>query len=122
MNSSFTYISILVKSNLPKNCLVSFLNDASSQSLRSYLRLPNVYDGNANKKKSFLIKMIVCGCMNYKLKNSTIDQMSINKSRSILKEKNISTKSLPGYGNLGLKKREIKPYDENKECSIKLNE
>ena len=121
MNSSFTYISILVKSNLPKNCLVSFLNDASSQSLRSYLRLA-VYDGNANKKKSDLIKMIVCGCMNYKLKNSTIDQMSINKSRSILKEKNISTKSLPGYGNLGLKKREIKPYDENKECSIKLNE
>ena len=51
MNSSFTCISILLKSNIPKNCLISFLNEVSSQSLRSYLRFANIYDGNANKKK-----------------------------------------------------------------------
>ena len=51
-----------------------------------------------------------------------IDDISINQSNSILKEKNINLKSLPGYGNLGLRKRYIKPYEENKECSIKLKD
>ena len=101
MNSSFTFISILVKSNIPRNCLFNFLNEVSSQSLRSYLRLANIYDGNSNKKKSDLIEMIIYGCMNGKLKSNTIDDISNNKPHSILKEKNISIKSLPGYGNLG---------------------
>ena len=52
MNSSFVCISILVKSKLPKNCLINHLNEISSQSLRSYLRLANIYDGISNKKKS----------------------------------------------------------------------
>ena len=66
--------------------------------------------------------MIIYGCMNGKLKNNTIDDISINKSRIILKEKNISIKSLPGYGNLRLKKRDIKPYVENNKCSIKIKD
>ena len=39
---------------------------------------------------------------------------------SILKEKDILVKSLTGYGSLGLKKKDIKPYVS--ECSIKLSE
>ena len=69
MNSSFTGLTILVKSNIPKNCLINFLNKVSSQSLRSYLRLANIYDRNSNKKKSDLIEMIIYGCMNGKLIN-----------------------------------------------------
>ena len=68
MNSLFVCISILVKSKIPKNCLINHLNEVSSQSLRSYLRLANIYDGNFNKKKSDLIEMIIYGCMNEKLK------------------------------------------------------
>ena len=78
MNSSFTCISILVKSNIPKNCLINFLNEVSIQSLRSYLRFANIYDGNANKKKSDLIEMVIYGYMNGKLKNNTIDNVSNN--------------------------------------------
>ena len=122
MNSSFTCISILVKSNIPKNCLINFLNEVSSISLRSYLRLANIYDGNSNKKKSDLIEMIIYGCMNGKLKNNSIDDISNNKSRSILKEKNINIKSLPGYGNLRLKNIYIKPYVKNDNCSIKTKD
>ena len=122
MNSSFTFISILVKSNIPKNCLFNFLNEVSSQSLRSYLRLANIYDGNSNKKKSDLIEMIIYGCMNGKLKNNSIDDISNNKSRSILKEKNINIKSLPGSGNLRLKNIYIKPYVKNDNCSIKTKD
>ena len=119
MNSLFTCISILVKSKLPKNCLINHLNEKSSQSLRSYLRLANIYDGNSNKRKSDLIEMIIYGCMNGKLKNIDINDFSNNKVNTILKQKEISVKSLPGYGNLGLRKRDLKSYDENEKCSIK---
>ena len=70
MNSSLACIGILVKSNINKKCLINFLNRVSSSVLRAYLGLAEVYDGNANKKKSDLIEMIVYGCMNGKLKNS----------------------------------------------------
>ena len=119
MNSSFVCISILVKIRLPKNCLTNYLNEVSSQSLRIYLRLANIYDGISNKKKSDLIEMIIYGCMNGKLKNTNFD-ISNNKVNTILKEKGISMKSLPGYGNFGLKKRDLKPYVENEKCSIKM--
>ena len=36
----------------------------SSQSLRSYLKLASIYDGNSNKKKTDLVEMIVYGCIN----------------------------------------------------------
>ena len=92
----------------------------SSHSLRSYLKLANIYDGNSNKKKTDLIEMIVYGCITNKLNNEFVKDISINKIMSILKEKDILIKSLPGYGNIGLKKKDIKPYVS--ECSIKLNE
>ena len=122
MNSSFTCISILVKSNIPRSSLVNFLNKVSSQSLRSYWRLANIYDGNATKKKSDLIEMIIYGCINGKLKDKQMDDISINKSHGILKEKDINIKSLPGYGNRGWRKKDIKPYVGNNEFSIKIND
>ena len=64
--------------------------------------------------------MIVYGCITNKLSNELVKDISINKGMSILKEKDILNKSLPGYGNLGLKKKDIKPYVS--ECSIKLCE
>ena len=51
-------------SNISRRCLINFLNRVSSNALRAYLGLAEVYDGNANKKKSDLIEMIVYGCMN----------------------------------------------------------
>ena len=51
-----------------------------------------------------------------------IDDISINKSHGILKEKDINIKSLPGYGNRGWRKKDIKPYVGNNEFSIKIND
>ena len=79
----------------------------SSQSFRSYLRLANIYDGNSNERKSDLIQMIIYGYMNGNLRNKSIEDISSNKVNTILKEKDISIKSLPGYGNLGLRKRDL---------------
>ena len=69
MHSSFVCISILIKSKIPRNCLINHLNEVSSQALGSQLRLANIYDRNSNKKKSDLIEMIIYGGMNGKLKN-----------------------------------------------------
>ena len=51
MNSSLVCISMLVKKIIHKQCLIYFLNEQSSKSLRDYLRLANIYDGNSNKKR-----------------------------------------------------------------------
>ena len=64
MNSSLVCIGILVKSNISRHCLINFLNEVSSRALRNYLGAAEVYDGNANKKQSHLIDMIVYGCTN----------------------------------------------------------
>ena len=114
MNSSLVCTGILVKSNISKLCLINFLNQVSSSALRKYLGAAKVYDGNANKKKSDLIEMIVYGCMNGKLKNKVVDEISVKKAYAILRENNVTVKSLPGYGNMGLRKKDIKPYVENK--------
>ena len=114
MNSSLVCIGILLKSNISKHCLINFLNRVSSSALRAYLGLADVYNGNANKKKSDLIEMIIYGCMNGKLKNKVVEEISVKSAFTILKENNISIKSLPGYGNLGFRKKDIKPYVENK--------
>ena len=58
--------------------------------------------------------MIVYECMNGKLKNKAVDEISVKKAYTILRENNITIKSLPGYGNMGLRKKDIKPYVENK--------
>ena len=113
MNSSLVCIGILVKSNISKHCLINFLNRVSSSALRAYLVLAEVHDGNANKKKSDLIEMIVYGCMNGKLKNKVVDEISVKRAYTILRENNINFKSLPGYGNMGLRKKDIEPYVEN---------
>ena len=122
MNSSFVCISTLVKSNIGRQTLIHFLNEVSSQSLRYYLKLTNIYDGNCNKKKSGLIEMIIYGCMNGKLKRRIIEDISISKAHSILKEKDITVKSLPGHGNLALRKKDIKLYVEDNKTSIKRND
>ena len=122
MNSSFVCISILVKSNISKQCLINFWSEASSQSLRHYLKLSDSYDCNSNKKKGDLIEMMMYGCINGKLKNKIIDDISTNKAYAILKEKDINIKSLPGFGNLWLRKKDIRPYVENNKPSINVIE
>ena len=57
--------------------------------------------------------MIIYGCMNGKLNNKNIDDISTNKANNILKENNISIKSLPGYCNVSKRKKHINSCIEN---------
>ena len=54
--------------------------------------------------------MIVYGCINGKLKNNVVEDISPNKALTILREYKISIKTLPGHGNMGLRKKDIKPW------------
>ena len=66
--------------------------------------------------------MIIYGCINGKLSNSkNIDDMSTDRANNILKENDIVIKSLPGYGNINKRKKDIKPCTENNKLSVKIN-
>ena len=52
-----------------------------------------------------------------KLKNKIVEDISFKSRLTILKEHKINIKSLPGYCNMGLRKKYIKPYVENKSDS-----
>ena len=114
MNSSFVAISILMNSSLSKKCLINILMNMSSEALRGYLELENIYKGNLQKKKTNLIEMIVYGCITDKLNKNDIEDISTKELNEVLSKHQIKIKSLPGCGNAGLKKKEIIPYPEGK--------
>ena len=64
MNSSLVAINTLVKSNIGEKCLINILMNISTQSLRDYLRLANIYKGTSTKKKTDLAEMIIYGHIN----------------------------------------------------------
>ena len=69
--------------------------------------------------------MIIYGCITNKLNKEKIEDISEKHGQQILDINRIILKSLPGYGNAGLMKKEMKPaeYDGesiNKKPSIKV--
>ena len=84
MNSLFVPLSILVKSKISEKCLINTLMNMLSQSLRGYLRLASIYDGNSNKKKT---ERILYGCITGKLGKEPIKDISINRAMSIFKKR-----------------------------------
>ena len=127
MNSSLVAISTLVKSNIGEKCLASFLMTVSNQGLRDYLKLANIYKGDAIKKKTDLIEMIIYRCITNKLNKEGTEDISSKHANQLLKRNGIILKSLPGYANAGLKKEDMKPveYDSgsnNKKRRIKISD
>ena len=114
MNSTFVAISTLIKSNIGEKFLITFLMNVSSQSLRDYFQCANIYKGTSPKKKSDLMEMIIYGCITEKLNKKEIEDISTKQAHQILNKNNIIIKSLPGYGNAGLRKKETKPYVKEK--------
>ena len=43
-----------------------------------------------------------------------LEDIKIKEAKQTLNKNNITRDSLPGYGNMGLKKKEIKPYAKEK--------
>lgn len=74
---------------------------------RLYLRLANIYCGTSTKKKTDLIRMIIYRCITKKLNKEYIQDISLKTAKKILNNSDISIKSLPGYGNAGLKNKDM---------------
>ena len=109
MNSSFVAISTLAKSDIDEKCLINILMNMSTQALRDFLERANIYTGNASKKKTDLVEMIVYGCITDKLNKKVLEDISSKHANQILNRSKTIIKSLPGYGNAELKKKDIKP-------------
>ena len=89
--------------------------NVSSKGLKDYLSCVSIYNGASPKKKTDLIEMIVygCMCMTGTLNKKYLEDISIKQAKQILNKNNIID-SLPGYGNMGLKKKEIKHVSKKK--------
>ena len=111
MNSSLIAISTLIKSNIGEKCLASFLINVSNQGLRDYLKLANIYNGDAIKKKTDLIGIIIYGCTSNKLNKEKREDILPKHANQLLKRNGIIVESLPGYGNAGLKEKDMKPVN-----------
>ena len=64
--------------------------------------------------------MIVYGFITEKLNKKEIEDISAKQANLILNKSNINIKSLPGYGNAALGKKEIKPYVDKEKPFIKV--
>ena len=114
MNSTFVVISTLIKSNIGEKCLINLSMNISAKTLRDYLECANIYKGTSPKKKSDLIEMIIYGSITEKLNKKEIEDISTKQGKQILSKNKVIVKSLPGYENASLLKKEIKPYVKEK--------
>ena len=105
MNSTFAVISILIKSNIGEKCLINVLMNVSTKGLNNYLECASIYKGTSPKKKTDLIEMIVYGCMSGTLNKKDLKDVTIKEAKQILNKNSITINSLPGHGNIGLKKK-----------------
>ena len=60
--------------------------------------------------------MIVYECMTGALNKKYLENISTKQAKQILNKNNITTNSLPGHVNMGLKQKEIKPHVKGKTC------
>ena len=89
-----------------------------SDALRDYLEYGKIYKSASSKKKTDLVEMIVYRHITDKINKMRIEDISKKEANQILRLNKIFVKSLPGHGNIELKRKEI--ACDNKECFIKI--
>ena len=82
--------------------------------------MANIYSGHSSKNKSDLVEMVVYRCITNNISKLDVQDISTKELTRLLGVYKIKVKSLPGYSNKGLRKKEIKPYTS--EPSIKIVE
>ena len=107
MNSTFAVISTLIKGNIKEKCLKNYLMNVSTKELKDYLECASIYKGTSPKKETNLTEMVVNGCMTGTLNKKDIEDTTIKEAKKILNKNSIAIDSLPGHGNMRLKKKEI---------------
>ena len=86
----------------------------STKRLKDYLECASIYKSTLPKKKTDLFEMFIQGYMTERLNKKDLKDISIKQANQILNKNNITIDSLPGYGNMGLKKKETKSHIKEK--------
>ena len=86
----------------------------STKGLKDYLECASIYRDTSPKKKTDLTEMIVYGYMTGTLNKKDLKDISVKQENQILINNYITINSLPGHGNIGLKKKKFKPYVKEK--------
>ena len=120
MNSALVAISTLIKSNIGERCLINILMNISTPTLRDYFKLANIYRGDSSWKKTNLVEIIVYGRITNTRDKNKIEDISIKEANKIINENKMMLKSLRGYGNTELKKKDIVPC-ENRKLSVRVD-
>ena len=94
MNSTFTVINTLVKSNMGEKCLINFSMNVSTKALRDYLECANIYKGTSPKKKTNLIELIIYGCITEKLNKKRLRKHIKKTSKSNIEQKQHQSKMI----------------------------
>ena len=87
MNSTFTVLSTLIKSDIREKCLINFLMNVSTKGLKDYLECASIYKGTSPKIKTDLIEMVVYGCMTGTLNKNDLKDISTKQANQILIKK-----------------------------------
>ena len=82
----------------------------STKGLKDYLECASIYRDTSPKKKTDLTEMIVYGYMTGTLNKKDLKDISVKQENQILIKNYMTINSLPGHGNIGLKKKNFKPY------------
>ena len=82
--------------------------------LKDYLECASISRDTSPKKKTDLTEMIVYGYMTGTLNKKDLKDISVKQENQILIKNYITINSLPGHGNIGLKKKNFKPYVKEK--------
>ena len=90
---------------LGEKYLEKILMNVSTKGLKDYLECASIYKGASPKKKADLIEKIVYGCMSGILNKKDLKDIAIKEAKQILNKNSITINSLPGHGNIGLKKK-----------------
>ena len=85
----------------------------STKGLKDCLECASIYKGTSAKKKTDFIEMIVYGYMSETLNKKDLKDKN-KRRKQILNKNTITINSLPGHGNMGLKKKEIKSQIKEK--------
>ena len=80
-----------------------------------------IYKGISSKKKTDLVEMILYGCITDKIDKMGLQDITKKEANQVLNANKINLKTLPGYGDMGLKRKEILVCT-NSEPSIKVHD
>ena len=99
-----------------------YLNEYFYTIVQRLFTISKYLQRHSTKKKTDLVGMIIYGHITKNLKKNDTQDILVKVAKIFLKDNDIVIKSLPGYGNADLKKKEMNITNNSAERSIKVDD